>query len=91
MRVYCMFDTISEEAGPLFEAQNDAIARRIMSSLPKDSFPPGSSVDDFKLFKLGSYFRGDDKLKPCLHALEKAYDVTKPELKFGEDEFDEAV
>jgi len=77
MRLYTLYDTIAEEAGPIFEARNDNIARRIYTTMNKDSLPPGATLEDFKLLKLGSFFHGNEKEKPHLYGLSVAYDVTK--------------
>ena len=73
-KLYCLFDTIGEESGPIFEARNDAMARRIYDQLT--DLPPGATKADFKLLKLGSYYHGDQTKMPQLYALSKAYDIT---------------
>ena len=89
MRIYCMYDTIAEEAGPLFEARNDNIARRIINTMDVNSLPPGSKITDFKLMKLGYYDRGNEKQMPKITAYEKAMDITNAELMFGDEEYPE--
>ena len=74
-RIYCIYDTVSEESGPLFEAKNDVMARRIYNNLQE--LPPGSVKDDFKLIKLGSYFHGNEKEGPKIYGLNKALDITR--------------
>ena len=77
MRIYTIYDTIAEESGPLFEARNDFIARRIFNNMNEESFPPGATRQDFKLLKLGSYFHGSEKEKPKVYGLTESYDITK--------------
>ena len=91
MKLYCLFDTVAEEAGPLFESRNDALARRIYEQF---ELPTGSSRSDFKLMKLGSYFRGNETEKPAVYALAKPYDITNVairNLETEEEKQDEAV
>ena len=78
-----MYDQIAEEGGPIFEARNDSIARRIISTMSEVSLPPGSKKSDFRLYKLGNYNRGDEKARPYLTAFEKSVDITE-EVKFDE-------
>ena len=74
MKLYCIFDTVAEEGGPIFEARNDNMARRIYDNIKE--FPPGSVKSDFRLIKLGCYNRGDSKERPYILAKEKAQDIT---------------
>ena len=73
MRLYCLFDTVAEESGPLFEARNDFMARRIVDSI--NEWPTGSKKSDFELYKLGYYDRGDRDVKPRIVAKEFAVRV----------------
>ena len=86
-KLYCLWDTYAEEAGPIFEARNDFIARRTFNSMPPDSLPNGAKLKDFRLYKLGAYNRGDGDRKPYVTAFEKAYDITK-EDKFSSYEIE---
>ena len=91
MRIYCMYDSVAEEAGTIFEARNDAMARRAFSTINPESLPPGSTKEDFRLFKLGSFFRGNDTERPCVKGFAKAYDITNGEavLAFGDKEIEQ--
>ena len=81
MRLYCMYDTVAEEAGTIFEARNDFMARRIIKSMDEKALPPGSTIADFRLFKLGSFDHGDNGKKPKVFGLSEAYDVTNETRK----------
>jgi len=85
MKLYCLWDKDAEEGGALFEARNDNMARRIYNGLKE--FPEGTSREDFKLMKLGSYFHGNEKDKPHIYAMSMPIDITKPLT--GENMFDE--
>ena len=76
MRLYCMYDTVSEESGMIFEARNDAVARRIYLTMDETALPPGSEKKDFKLYKLGSYDHGSFQKPPSIQALSVPYDIT---------------
>ena len=75
MKIYCLYDTIAEEAGPLFEAKNDNMARRIYQGFSE--FPVGAKKEDFALLKLGYFDRGNEKEKPHVMGLTKSVDITK--------------
>jgi len=75
-KIYCLFDVVAEESGPVFECRNDAMARRLFDTMKDENFPPGSSRVDFKLMKLGSFFHGDQFKKPMLYGLSQAMDIT---------------
>jgi hypothetical protein len=91
-RIYCLHDVVAEEAGPMFEARNDAVARRIFETLDDKAFPPGSDRGDFRLLKLGSFFHGSEKEGPNLKALSKPLDVTRHDRLMDDlEDPDEAV
>ena len=74
-KIYCLYDTVAEESGPLFEAKTDAMAKRIFDNIKE--FPEGATREDFRLFKLGSYFHGNFKERPGLFSLSQAIDLTR--------------
>lgn len=51
MNIYVIYDRLAEESGPLFEAKNDAVARRSMLSQWKNK---GVELGDVKLLRLGT-------------------------------------
>lgn len=54
MNVYCIFDKVAGESGPLFEAQNDAVACRMLLQMNKNS---PELLDDYDLYQVGEYER----------------------------------
>ena len=66
MRLYTIYDQVAEEAGPIFEAKHDAIARRQFDLLLRQEAVV--SPKDFSLYCLG-YF---DREKILLTSKEKA-------------------
>jgi hypothetical protein len=55
MFLYHIFDTIADDAGPLFAAKNDGVAWRNYQDLLKKSPVP----DDFELYCVGSFNHDD--------------------------------
>lgn len=52
MRLYVIFDRVAEEAGPIFEAKNDAVAQRQLRALfVQDRV---SRPDEYWLFCVGA-------------------------------------
>jgi len=47
--LYTIYDKVAEETGPIFEAKSDAVASRSARNLLSEV----SSVDDFKLLRVG--------------------------------------
>jgi hypothetical protein len=76
MKIYCLYDEVAEEAGPLFEARNDNMARRIRENLDMSQLPAGSHISDYRLFKLGFFNRGDSQARPFITALDLPMDIT---------------
>jgi hypothetical protein len=76
MKLYCFYDTVAEEGGMIFEARNDHVARRIFSTMEDSSFPPGSSKNDFRIFRLGYYDKSSVGKFPTIKGHEKPYDIT---------------
>ena len=52
--VYCIFDKVANEGGPLFQAKNDAVALRQFQMM-REGLHKEVRPDDFKLFRLGFY------------------------------------
>ena len=51
INLYCIYDLDAQEAGPLFEAKNDAVAQRNFSSVVSNSTTP----DRFTLYRVGTW------------------------------------
>lgn len=75
MNLYCVFDKVAEEAGPIFEAKNDAIAQRNFMKLLERT---GGMQSDFVLYSVGKF----DHIKMEIDSF-VAVDVT-PDLTKGE-------
>lgn len=50
MRLYCVYDKLAEESGPIFEAKNDTVAIRMYNGI---NFP--GERDHYKLLFIGDY------------------------------------
>ena len=72
-KVYCLYDTVAEESGPLFEARNDVIASRILEAI--ENLPKGASKDDFRVIRLGYYDHGENGLMPAIRAHDKGVEI----------------
>lgn len=48
--IYTIYDTVAQEAGPIFEAKNDAIANRAVYQLIKSQ---GIRINEYKLLNIG--------------------------------------
>lgn len=64
-KIYCIFDRIAQEAGPIFEAKNDGIALRMYHQVNL----PGSS-EDYYLLRVGDFDHETCVLTPLKTALE---------------------
>lgn len=51
MGVYVIYDNVADEVGPLFEAKNDATARRAVRGMKMDN------PDDYSLHRIGTMNR----------------------------------
>lgn len=51
MRVYMIFDRLAEEAGPVFEQKNDAVALRAYRKMLSNQ---GASPDEYQLLWIGT-------------------------------------
>lgn len=71
MRLYCIYDKVAQEGGPLFEAKNDTVALRIVSGI---SLP--SPREDYKVFCVGEYSHDPVKLT-ALKEITEVLDVSK--------------
>lgn len=58
MNLYVMFDRLAEESGPIFEAKNDAVARRSAKFLLKDA-----DLADYQLLRVGTFDHKSQALK----------------------------
>lgn len=52
MRIYCVYDVVAKESGPLFTAKNIQVAQRMFNQMLKDV---GAESEDFRLVHLGLY------------------------------------
>jgi hypothetical protein len=59
MHVYVVFDRLANESGPLFEAKNDAVARRNYDRLVSQAGRP----DEYQLLRLGIIDHDNQKLE----------------------------
>lgn len=50
MKIYCIYDKLAQEGGPLFEAKNDGIALRMYQGIQLPGNP-----EDFKILWVGDY------------------------------------
>lgn len=66
MKVYCVYDKVAQEGGPLFEAKNDNVANRHFQAITSETFRP----DDFSLMYLGIYKREECAIMACDEATE---------------------
>lgn len=53
MKVYCIYDRVAQEGGPLFCAKNEAVAVRNYNNLLSSSNV--DNVSDYSLYCLGEY------------------------------------
>lgn len=53
MKVYCIYDRVAQEGGPLFTAKNEAVAVRNYNNLLSNSHV--ENVSDYSLYCLGEY------------------------------------
>lgn len=61
MRLYSIYDVVAEEYGPLFEAKNDAVARRQFQALAQQhKFDVHSG--DFQLWYFGQFGKSSGEL-----------------------------
>ena len=73
MYLYCLYDKLAEEAGPVFEAVNDAIALRNVRQMVSRN---GLDESEYYLYKIGEY---SSKL-PSISAYPKAVVVNIPPI-----------
>ena len=85
MKLYCLLDEIAEEAGPIFECRNDAMALRVFENMKEENLPIGSKKSDFKLVLLGSYDRGDSQNRPSIQGLSLARFITNAVVEDSKD------
>ena len=71
--VYVIFDSVAQEAGPLFEAPNSGVAIRNFRNLMEKV--PGYQRSDYRLYTVGTY----DPKTMCLISIEPE------EVIFSED------
>lgn len=49
--LYSVYDSVSEEFGPIFHAKNEAVAKRAVTNILHD----GVKANDYDLYMLGTY------------------------------------
>lgn len=62
--LYCLYDRVAEEAGPLFHAVNDGVALRQTVQTLKP-LPP-TIREEYSLFRVGSYDARTMKIDVCV-------------------------
>ena len=51
--IYTIYDKVSEECGPVFQAKNDLVAVRMFKSMVNDN--PNIPVDEYEVYCLGEF------------------------------------
>lgn len=67
-KVYVIYDTVAEKAGPLLEAPNDQVALRHFMQVLKSAYTPG----DYQLWCVGTrinHVNGMPEITSCVHEL----------------------
>lgn len=57
MRLYCIYDRLAEEAGPIFEAKNDAVAWRMIMNTIKEY-----NQEEYCIYCVGEFDHGNVRL-----------------------------
>lgn len=57
--LYLMYDSVSGQSGPVFEAENDAVIDRMFANLAKDDSVPDYALRDTVVCYLGMIDRSD--------------------------------
>jgi hypothetical protein len=76
LNVYCIFDRVAEEGGPVWTAKTDAVAVRNARITLKDV-----RADEYRMYCLGVY----DTDSVCLIALKESREVVIPQDVGGID------
>ena len=63
INLYCIYDRLAEKAGPLFHADNDAVAIRGYNRLVEKG---DIDTDDYQLCRIGEYNEATMEIQPCL-------------------------
>lgn len=74
MSLYCIYDRVAEESGPIFEAKNDMMALRMYNGVNLPGQP-----DDFQLLRLGEYHHSPVKIVPLKSPVEVVHAGKKVE------------
>lgn len=78
--LYSIYDSVSEEYGPIFHAKNEAVARRAVESLLHD----GVKSIDFDLYCLGTFDNDTGVIKPSCYCLCNCSDIVDDSLEVKE-------
>lgn len=63
--LYCIYDKVAQESGPIFEAKNDGVAERMYFDLVQNQRKnPVFDQDDYELLCLGSFDSESLKIVP---------------------------
>lgn len=54
-RLYCIFDTVANESGPIFNAKNNDVACRYIVDMLLRQYKGQLVEEDYKLYCLGTY------------------------------------
>ena len=63
INLYCIYDRLAEKAGPVFHADNDAVAIRGYNRLVEKG---DIDTDDYQLCRIGEYNEATMEIQPCL-------------------------
>lgn len=59
--LYCIYDKIAQESGPVFQAKNDDVAVRATCSLLSDTV----SIDDYILYRIAGFDSDNHIIDDC--------------------------
>lgn len=63
--LYCIYDKVAQESGPIFEAKNDGVAERMYFDLVHNQQKnPVFDQNDYQLLCLGSFDSESSKIVP---------------------------
>lgn len=77
INLYCIYDRLAEKAGPLFHADNDAVAIRGYNRLvERGEIEP----QDYQLCRVGEYNEATMEIQPCLPYVIEVAVISQPQL-----------
>lgn len=74
MKLYCMFDVVAKEAGPVYEAKNDEVAKR--NALQLLNKPNMTHPEDYHLYRVGTWDNEKMEITPEREYIPTNIDVT---------------